>query len=248
MSQAKAKVTGTIDGRDFSVPRGTTLLEAAKALGLTIPTLCHHPGLPADRNCRLCLVETGGKLVASCLYPLRTDGEAFLSQSPMVLEARAFGVRLLLSRAPEDPRLLELGREYGTGPDPRLADGADGCLRCGLCVRACRASGTEAIALVGRGRERKVTGPFFEPPIDCVGCLACARVCPTGFIGFSELPRSIWGRDFDLVACPQCGRPVGTPEELRRAGVENPLCPSCRRLNYSKSLMGLPEASFSIPG
>jgi ferredoxin len=181
------------------------------------------------------------------MYPLRSDGEAFLTASPLALEARAFVLRLLLARAPNDAYLLGLAGELGVGADPRLTDGADGCIRCGRCVRACRAAGSEAIALVGRGRERKVAGPFFEAPIDCVGCAACARACPTGHIAYSEEPRSIWGRDFDLEPCPLCGRPMGTPEELRRAGVENPVCPACRRREYSKSLMGLPEASFPAP-
>ncbi|MDR2301852.1 MAG: (2Fe-2S)-binding protein [Deltaproteobacteria bacterium] len=245
MPHTLPKVTGTIDGLKFEVSPGTTLLEAAKTLGITIPTLCHHPGLPPDGNCRLCLVESGKKLLPSCVFPLRESGGAFSTQSPMVFEARAFVVTLLLSRAPKDKNLLKLAEVYGAQADPLLSDGEDGCLRCARCVRACRAGGSEAIALIGRSRERKVAGPFFEPPIDCVGCLACARSCPTGVIAFGEEPRSIWGRDFDLVKCPRCGRPIGTPEELKRAGLTDPLCPDCRRREFSASLLELPEASFT---
>jgi NADH dehydrogenase/NADH:ubiquinone oxidoreductase subunit G len=245
MSQSHKLVSGTIDGQKFTVEYGTTMFEAAKNLGITIPSLCHHPGLPPDGNCRLCLVESGGRLIASCLFPLRADGEVFLSGSPLVREARSFVLKLLLSRAPGDAYLLGLAEEYDAQVDPRLSDGADGCLRCGRCVRACRAVGSEAIGMVGRGRERKVTGPFYEPPIDCVGCIACARACPTGVIIFSDEPRSIWGRDFDLVPCQLCGRPVGTPQELKRVGIENPICPECRRREYSQALKYFPQSSFS---
>jgi predicted molibdopterin-dependent oxidoreductase YjgC len=238
------QVSGYIDGQYFTADFGTTLLEAAREIGIIIPTLCHHPGLPPDGNCRLCLVEVEGRLVASCLFPLRLDGANYITKSPMVLEARAFVLKLLLCRAPEDAYLLKLAEEYGLKADSRLSDGADGCVRCGRCVRACRATGSEAISFVGRSRERKVTGPFFEAPIDCVGCIACARACPTGYIAYSEKPRSIWGRDFELVLCSKCGRPLGTPEELKRSGVEIQICPDCRRREYSRAKVKLPELSF----
>ncbi|MDR2456395.1 MAG: 4Fe-4S dicluster domain-containing protein, partial [Deltaproteobacteria bacterium] len=104
-----------------------------------------------------------------------------------------------------------------------------GCLRCGRCVRACAAAGGEAISLVGRGAGRRVMGPFDRPPVSCLGCLACVRVCPTGIIKFKDDPqsRSVWGRDFEVLSCPSCGRPVGTLEELSRAGADK-LCPKCR--------------------
>ncbi|MDR2386485.1 MAG: (2Fe-2S)-binding protein [Deltaproteobacteria bacterium] len=244
MDHTLPKVTGTIDGHEFEVCHGTTLLEAAKTLGIKIPTLCHHPGLPPDGNCRLCLVETGDKLLASCAFPIRASGGVYLTHSPLVFEARAFVLKLLLSRAPNNKELLKLAEEYGAQADPRLSDDPDGCLRCARCVRACQAAGSQAIALIGRGRGRKVAGPFFEPPLDCVGCLACARSCPTGLIACGEEPRVIWGRQFDLVKCPQCGRTVGTPEELKRAGITSWLCPDCRRREYSQALKNLPEASF----
>lgn len=242
MGKDTKKVSGTIDGRETSVPRGSILLRAALDLGIGVPTLCHHPGLPPDGNCRLCSAETGGRLVASCLYPLRDDGFVVQTRSPLVVEARRFVLGLLLSRAPADGYLLGLAGEYGAKADPRLADGADGCVRCGRCLRACRAAGSEAIALVGRGWGRKVAGPFYEPPIDCVGCLACAQACPTGAIAFSEEPRSIWGRDFGLARCGSCGAILGTPGELARSGVEVTLCPSCRRREYSRAVASLPPA------
>ncbi|MDR0354441.1 MAG: (2Fe-2S)-binding protein [Deltaproteobacteria bacterium] len=246
MPQTSDLVSGTIDGREVAVPWGTTLLEAAASIGTVIPTLCHHPALPPDGNCRLCLVEVDSRLAASCLFPLRRSGFSVSTESPKVFEARAFVLKLLLSRAPNDEYLKELAVKYEAAPDPRLGDLADGCVRCGRCVRACQATGTEAISLVGRSQERQVTGPFFEPPAQCVGCLACAKVCPTGYIVFSEerTSRSIWGRDFEMVLCPICGEPVGSLQELARAGAAEELCPACRRRAMASALVSGPGLSL----
>ena len=236
-------VAGRIDGREVEVPRETTILAAAPAAGAAIPTLCHHEGLPPDGNCRLCLAEVNGRLVASCLYPLRESGFDILTLSPRVRSARRFVLTLLLTRAPRDARLLALAEEYGAVPEPRFTDEPDGCLRCGRCVRACAESGAEAVSLVGRGRKRRVTGPFFQPPEACRGCLACAEVCPTGVIAWSEAGgrRRVWERDFDLLACESCRKPFVTPEEWARLGGASPrLCPACRRkANAAGLLAGL---------
>jgi NADH dehydrogenase/NADH:ubiquinone oxidoreductase subunit G len=237
LENLQQEITGTIDGLPVTVPKDTTILEAASLLGITIPTLCFHQGLPPDGNCRLCLVEFKGRLVASCVYPLRTQSFEVLTQSPSVRRARAFIISLMLARAPLDPKLLSLAAAYEVKGPVISAVEADGCLRCGLCVRACQAGGEEAISLVGRGFQRKVSGPFFEPPVDCVGCLACANVCPTGIITFTQKGffRTIWGRTFELVRCPQCGRPFATAGELKRGdGVT--ICPDCRRRKLAKDL------------
>jgi NADH dehydrogenase/NADH:ubiquinone oxidoreductase subunit G len=240
-------ITGTIDGRRLKVERGTTALEAARSLGLEIPTLCLHEGLPPDGNCRLCLVEISGGLAASCLYPLRSEGFEILTASPAVLASRSFVLSLLLNRAPKDPVLLRLAGEFGASPNPRFQDDPDGCLRCGRCVRACRSLGTEALCLVGRGRDRRVSGPFFEPPSDCVGCLACARVCPTGHVKFEEEGdrRRVWGREFQLSSCPSCGRPWATAEQLARDRAPDAICPDCRRRLMARALSAAPRPSPS---
>ena len=67
----------TIDGIAFDAPEGWTVLEAAKFLGIDIPTLCYHEGLSAWGGCRMCIVEIGegdrARLVTSCTYPAQ-DG------------------------------------------------------------------------------------------------------------------------------------------------------------------------------
>lgn len=236
-------VEGVIDGRKIRVLKETTILEAAQSLGLSIPTLCHHPGLPAEGGCRLCLAEAGGKLVASCVYPLRNNGFTVLTDTPEVRAARGYVLELLINRCPRSPRLSRLAREYGVEPDPRFAGDDDLCIRCGRCVRACAANGVSAVSLVGRGHGRRVAGPFFQPPEDCVGCLACAQVCPTGRIVFEEKNgfRSIWGRKFELVKCAACGKAYATAGQLERSAPaggpgQADLCETCRQRATADSL------------
>lgn len=232
-------ICGNIDGREIKVPRGTMALAAAHELGLVIPTLCHHPGLPDEGSCRLCLVEISGRLVASCLYPLRDEGFEVLTDSQAIRQARAFVLELLVNRCPNSPRLLALACDYGVEPEARFqADDGSLCIRCGRCTRACEAGGVTAISLVGRGWGRKVAGPFFQPPEACVGCLACVSVCPTGHIRFTETRecRSIWGREFELIHCPVCGKMMGTFEQLQWLGLKLGPCPECRRRETADSL------------
>jgi NADH dehydrogenase/NADH:ubiquinone oxidoreductase subunit G len=238
-----------VDGVRVAVPRGATILEAARLCAIEIPTLCHHEGLPPEGSCRLCLSETRGSLAVSCMYPLRESGFAALTRSPAVLEARRYVLSLLVCRAPRAPRIRKLADEYGVSPDPRFMRDPDGCIRCGRCVRACRASGPEAIALCGRGFARLVTGPFGRPPEACVGCLACALACPTGKIAFSERDgvRRIWEREFELAPCPECGKRAFTREQLAfLGGGASALCHSCRRRLMARELGK--AAALEAPG
>ncbi|MDR1041466.1 MAG: (2Fe-2S)-binding protein [Deltaproteobacteria bacterium] len=242
-------VDGSIDGMSVSVPRGTTLLAAARLCGIEIPTLCHHDGLPDEGSCRLCMAEIRGQLAVSCMFPLRDAGFAAETRSPAVLAARRYVLSLLVNRAPRAPRILKLAEEYGAAPDPRFMKDPDGCIRCGRCVRACRANGPEAISLAGRGFGRIVCGPFRKPPETCVGCLACALSCPAGKIRFSERGgvRTVWDRDFELAPCPECGERVFTREQIAFCGGgASALCPSCRRRLMASELRK--AAAYEAPG
>jgi hypothetical protein len=88
----------TMDGQIVTVPAGATLLDAARQLGIHIPTLCHREGLPAGTSCMVCVVEVEGlrRLVPSCAYPARAD-LVVRTSTPAVLAARRTAVELLLS-------------------------------------------------------------------------------------------------------------------------------------------------------
>jgi NADH dehydrogenase/NADH:ubiquinone oxidoreductase subunit G len=229
-------VEGWIDGQNIRVAKDTTILSAARLLGRAIPTLCHHDGLPGDGNCRLCQVQLNGRLVAACLYPLRENGFTVETDNAAIRRARAFVLEMLTDRCPASPRLLALACEYGVVPDERFQGDGDLCIRCGRCVRACESVGKSAIGFAGRGAGRQVAGPFFEPPEECLGCLACASVCPTGKIKFTEARgrRAVWGRDFELITCRRCGRSYATEDQVTDS-FDN-ICEECRRRQTAKSL------------
>lgn len=237
-----------IDGRTALVSPGTTILEAAARLGIRIPTLCYHPGLPAVGSCRLCMVEIvrGGshRLVTACMYPITEPGLMVLTDTERVKQARRFILGLLLQRSPAVPLLQELAREYGVERDPRFTLPEDLCIRCGRCVRACEETGNRAISFAWRGWEREVSPPFGEPPAACTGCGACAEVCPTGAISLEDRDgvRHLWGRRFPLVACRECGEYFATAEQLAALAaqgelVEEELCPRCRRRKQGEKFL-----------
>lgn len=102
----------TIDGRAVEVPRGTTILEAARSAGIEIPHFCYHPGIGAEGSCRLCLVEVVGapKLVISCATEAM-NGASVLTQSPPVIEARRAVLEFLLLNHPLDCPFCDKGGE-----------------------------------------------------------------------------------------------------------------------------------------
>ncbi|MBI3892896.1 MAG: (2Fe-2S)-binding protein [Candidatus Wallbacteria bacterium] len=232
-----------IDGVKVMAPEGARLLDAARDAGFRVPSLCHHPAVEPEGACRLCVVELRGageehsRVVPSCLEVARA-GMTVATASEDVLSVRRTVLELLLQRSPASPVLRALaaqaGMETAAGP---LGD-AHGCILCGLCTRVCAAAGFHAISTLGRGAEARVGGPGGQPPQDCVGCAACAHVCPTGHIALEESGsrRGIWGRDFELLPCAECGVPTIPREQAERAAsslgfpsADLARCPACNR-------------------
>ena len=207
-----AEVSLIINGLNVEIPAGKTLLEAARQLDIDIPTLCYHPDLKPEGQCRLCLVEIGQRprtrLVNSCTYPVE-KGLNVQTHSDKVLEARRLVLELLLARTPKAELIQKLAAEHGvTESRFKTADPEELCILCGLCVRTCReVVGAKAISMADRTPDKRVATPFNEPPPACIGCGSCAFVCPTNVIPYTEKNgvRTIWGRDFELVPCEVCG-------------------------------------------
>ncbi len=225
--------TLTVDGRRVTVPDEAYLLDAARGAGVHIPTLCQFDGLEPWGGCRLCVVdmwrpgwdEDWHKLVTACNHPAE-EGMRVFTRTERVIETRRVVLDLLLARCPTTPLIQRLAREHGIeatsyAPNPEPTD----CILCGLCTRVCDHIGVSAIASVNRGSGREIAPPFHEAPPDCIGCLACAEICPTGCIPFesTNASRTIWGKTFEMLRDPITGEAVITAAQAdhfaRRSGV-----------------------------
>lgn len=214
-----------IDRLKVEAGEGETVLAVARRNGFDIPALCTHEALEPFGACRLCLVEVWqpgwsrrepGKLVTSCLYPV-ADGLVVCTDSERVRQARGIAFELLLARAPGSRELAELAARHGvTSTRFRHTEAKDDCILCALCTRICEHLGHTAISTVQRGTLKEVAPPLGRPPQACVGCGACARICPTHNIPLKETAREreIWGRRFELVPCKRCGRAHLTREQI----------------------------------
>lgn len=235
-------VTLKIDGRKITVRKLTTVLDAARALDIPIPTLCSHPELTPFGGCRLCIVEIKGspKPVASCSTFAR-EGMEVITSNPQIEKLRKMTLELILSDHPKDCmvceragdcKLQELAYFYGIrenrfegerriyatrDENPLIARDMEKCILCGQCVRVCdEIQGVGAIDFAYRGMNTKISPPF-ERDLSCEFCGQCVSVCPTG-----ALTGKMWmqkGRqnfhDIDTV-CPYCGCGCNITLHVRR--------------------------------
>ena len=188
MTNLKIKIDGIEIEMDPN-EEAPSILKAARLAGIHIPTLCHHPSLEPYGSCRLCTVQIqkNGKkrFVTACNYPLEA-GLVVDTCSAEVTEIRKMILELLLARCPDEKRIREMARAYGIEKSRFLPE-AKSCILCGLCHRVCEELvGVSAINVQNRGTERDVDTPYGEPSEDCIGCGACALVCPTESIRLRE--------------------------------------------------------------
>jgi coenzyme F420 hydrogenase subunit beta len=170
-----------IDGIDFDAPDGWTILEAARYLGLEIPTLCHHEGLSPWGGCRLCLVEIrhgeNSKLVTSCTYPAE-EGLVVRTSTEKIIRIRKIILELLISQCPTSKALQDLASSMAL-KRVRFAPKWENCIYCGLCIRMCNEQMmARAIGFSNRGREIRIATPFQENSDECRKCGGCIYVCP----------------------------------------------------------------------
>jgi predicted molibdopterin-dependent oxidoreductase YjgC len=197
-----------VDGVEVSVPEGTTVLDAARAAGRWVPTLCFDERQAAFGACRACMVGVegvlGGNPVPACTTLCR-DGMAIATEDPTARRVATAVVELVLSELPEPPaphtELAQVAERLGVGEPrwpgktharqpadtrhPYLAFRHDLCISCGRCVRACdELQGTFALTATGRGFHANVAAGLDEGfrASACVSCGACADTCPTDAI------------------------------------------------------------------
>jgi NADH-quinone oxidoreductase subunit G/[NiFe] hydrogenase diaphorase moiety small subunit len=224
IAQAKAigrRVELTIDGKPISVPLGSTLLEAATALGVRIPTLCYHEDLCLAGVCRICVVEISGQrtLQAACSYPVTVPIQV-LTHTPHVRRARRHILDLLLANhygncctcvRNNHCELQALAAEYGVDfyrfsrpAAPRYkADTSsysvvrdiNKCILCRRCIRTCiDLQEVGVLEALGRGNRTRVS-TFMEKPLAeviCINCGQCSNRCPTGALQANDTTDAVW--------------------------------------------------------
>ena len=200
-----------INGMECTVPYGTTILEAARGLGIEIPTLCYLKEINEIGACRFCVVEVAGarSLVAACVFPIERDGTEIFTNSERVRKARKTTLQLILSTHERkclscvrsgNCELQKLCKEYGVDDEGRF-DGDkpvyeldysaahmvrdnNKCILCRRCVAACDAQGISVIGANARGIDTHI-GSAFELPLGSTSCISCGQCivnCPVGAI------------------------------------------------------------------
>jgi len=199
----------TIDGKTIEVKEGTTVLNAARAAGLEIPTLCDHPQLTPYGGCRLCLVEVEGArtLQPSCTLPAGNNMVVH-TDTEKVREARKFVLTMIFSERnhfcpycqvsggdcelqnaayAEDMTHWPLQPNWKPFPvdasHPYIILEHNRCILCRRCVRACgELVGNFTLGFEERGAESALVADLGLPlgESSCIGCGTCVQVCPTG--------------------------------------------------------------------
>jgi predicted molibdopterin-dependent oxidoreductase YjgC len=193
----------TIDGQDTSVPEGTTILKAAEAIGIEIPTICFHDYCTANALCRICVVEVDGSrtLTPACVGQV-SQGMNVHTTSDRIVRVRRTILEMLhasvdLSDAPDILQMMndyQVDRQRFNGSVRREPEVQDDnpmyvrdyakCILCWRCVQVCATDAQFAYAInfSGRGYETQIS-TFYEIPMPlstCVFCGQCVGVCPTG--------------------------------------------------------------------
>ncbi len=220
-SAVDTKVAVTIDEKTIEVSLGTTILEAARQLGIRIPTLCYHEDLCVAGVCRICVVEVAGQrnLQASCAYPI-TSPINVKTHTHKVRHARRHILDLMLSKhygecyacfRNNNCELQALAKEYGVDffrfghPEkPRyrvdrsshsLVRDMDKCILCRRCVRTCIDLQEVGVLEVEKRSCKSKVVTFGDKPLAdvvCINCGQCINRCPTGALRANDPTDEVW--------------------------------------------------------
>ena len=218
-------ITLWIDDEKVEIKKGKTVLEAAKKIGIDIPTLCYLEEINEIGACRMCIVEDAetGEIKASCITPA-VDGMKIKSNSNKIRKTRKMNLEFLLSNHTidcptcikndrcelrllaeklgiRDNRFEGVKTEYARDTStPSLIRDPEKCILCRKCESVCRDVQTvEAIMAEGRGFDTTINTTYYDNLQDslCVLCGQCANVCPTGAIVEKEYIDEVWEAIYD---------------------------------------------------
>ena len=210
----------TIDGVQVEVPAGTTVLEAARIAKINIPTLCYLKDINATGNCRLCVVDCGGRaLQAACVLPV-SPNMVVKTNTPAVREARRLNLELILSNHQKEclscvrsqncelqKLCLDLGVADGSRfegahseheidqTSPSIVRNNNKCVLCRRCVGACsKVQKVGVIGPVNRGFKTAIESPWDMKLAEmaCINCGQCITVCPVGALSEKDNTKEVW--------------------------------------------------------
>jgi NADH-quinone oxidoreductase subunit G len=235
-------ITLKIDDRDVTVPPGTLVIEAARRMGIEVPSFCYFPGLSLQAACRMCLVEVekAPKLQTACTL-VAMPGMAVRTNTPQVHEARKGMLEFLLANHPLDCPVCDKGGEcelqdmvftYGADksrfneekrhqPEQKWSEAvyydAPRCILCFRCVRVCD-EGMDVKALgVGARGSQSVIIPNGEDHLDCEECGMCIDICPVGALtsGTYRYKTRPWEMTYVSTVCTHCSNGCKTTLSVR---------------------------------
>ena len=200
-----------INGMDVTVPYGTKIIDAARMVGIEIPTLCYLKDINEIGACRFCMVEVKGarSLVTACVFPIERDGTEIFTNTEKVRASRKTTLELILSTHKRqclscvrsgNCELQKLCKEYGVDDETRfegetpkyeldtsaahMVRDNDKCILCRRCIAACDNQGISVIGANARGIDTHVSSAFELKlgETSCISCGQCIVSCPTGAI------------------------------------------------------------------